>query len=92
MGYSQEKLAEMMYTTKVTLCRYEKDIHDIPSSVIIELARILETTPDYLLLGEKKIMDTEDECMKIVSRIKDPALKILAVRQLECIAAMEEGR
>ena len=52
MGYSQETLAAMLYMKKTTICRYEKDEHDIPASVIVELAKALQTTPNYLLMGE----------------------------------------
>ncbi|MBE6099786.1 MAG: helix-turn-helix transcriptional regulator [Anaerovibrio sp.] len=36
---------------KTTICRYEKDEHDITSSVIVELAKALHTTPNNLLMG-----------------------------------------
>ena len=52
MGYSQETLAAMLYMKKTTICKYEKDLHDIPSSVFVELAEALHTTPNYLLLGD----------------------------------------
>ena len=39
MGYSQETLAAMLYMKKTTICKYEKDLHDIPSSVLVELAK-----------------------------------------------------
>nr|WP_268878941.1 helix-turn-helix transcriptional regulator [Suipraeoptans intestinalis] len=51
MGCSQETLAAMLYMKKTTICRYEKDEHDIPVSVIVELAKALQTTPNDLLMG-----------------------------------------
>ena len=39
IGYSQETLAAMSYMKKTTICKYEKDLHDIPSSVLVELAK-----------------------------------------------------
>lgn len=44
-GLSQEALAELLYVKKNTICRYEKDEHDIPSSSIVALAKALHTTP-----------------------------------------------
>lgn len=41
LGYSQEELAALLYMKKTTICKYEKDLHDIPSSVIVQLAKIL---------------------------------------------------
>lgn len=40
MGYSQEALAAMLYMKKTTICKYEKNLHDIPSSVLVELAKL----------------------------------------------------
>lgn len=50
MGCSQETLAAMLYMKKTTICRYEKDERDIPVSVIVELAKALQTTPNDLLM------------------------------------------
>ena len=49
MGYTQEKLAELMCIPKKTISGYENDRVDIRSSVISELAEHLHTTPNYLL-------------------------------------------
>ena len=49
LGMTQEKLAEIMCVPKTTISTYERDASDIKSSVIIELAKHLETTPNYLL-------------------------------------------
>ncbi len=54
MGLSQEALAELLYVKKNTICRYEKDEHDIPSSSIVALAKALHTTPNYLLMEKPK--------------------------------------
>ncbi|MDD6195954.1 helix-turn-helix domain-containing protein [[Clostridium] aminophilum] len=88
MGYSQETLAAMLYMKKTTICRYEKDEHDIPSSVIVELARALQTTPNYLLMGESHEDSWEEDVIRILDWIKDPAMRKLAIRQLQCIADM----
>lgn len=51
---SQEELAKRMNTTKQTIYKYEKDIvTNIPSDRIEELAKILNSTPEYIL-GWKK--------------------------------------
>ena len=88
MGYSQETLAAMLYMKKTTICRYEKDEHDIPSSVIVELAKALQTTPNYLLMGESHEDSREEDVIWILDWIKDPAMRKLAIRQLQCIADM----
>ena len=86
LGLSQEDLAEKLYMKKTTICRYEKDQHDIPSSVLTELARVLNTTPNYLLLGELLAEDWMEEAIEALSNIKDPAMRKLAIKQLKCMA------
>lgn len=88
MGYSQETLAAMLYMKKTTICRYEKDEHDIPASVIVELAKALQTTPNYLLMGESDENSWEEDMIRIMERITDPAMRKLAIQQLQCIADM----
>ena len=48
---------EVKILKKTTICKYEKDLHDIPSSVLVELAKALHTTPNYLLLGDVEADD-----------------------------------
>ena len=86
MGLSQEALAELLYVKKNTICRYEKDEHDIPSSSIVALAKALHTTPNYLLMGEAEEDPWMEDVMQVLSEIKDPAMRKLAIDQLKCIA------
>ena len=86
MGYSQEELAALLYMKKTTICKYEKDLHDIPSSVIIQLARILHTSPNYILLGEVKEEGWMEEMYELMENIKSPEMRRLALKQLRCIA------
>ena len=89
MGYSQETLAAMLYMKKSTICKYERDEHDIPSSALVELARALHTTPNYLLLGDIEEDDWMDDMIQILEKIKRPELRTLAKKQLELLAEME---
>ena len=82
MGYSQEELAALLYMKKTTICKYEKDLHDIPSSVIIQLARILHTSPNYILLGEVKEEGWMEEMYELMENIKSPEMRRLALKQL----------
>lgn len=88
MCYSQETLVAMLYMKKTTICRYEKDEHDIPSSIIVDLAKALQTTSNYLLIGESHEDSWEEDVIRILDWIKDPAMRMLAIRQLQCIADM----
>jgi transcriptional regulator with XRE-family HTH domain len=86
LGYSQEELAALLYMKKTTICKYEKDLHDIPSSVIIQLARILHTSPNYILLGEVKEEGWMEEMYELMENIKSPEMRRLALKQLRCVA------
>lgn len=47
---TQEELANRLKTTKQTISKYEKGIvTNIPSDRVEEMARILDTTPEYIL-------------------------------------------
>ena len=73
---------------KTTICRYEKDEHDIPSSVIVELAKALHTTPNYLLMEESDEDSWTEDMMNILEKISDPAMRTLAMKQLKCFAEL----
>lgn len=78
MGYSQDTLAAMLYMKKTTICKYEKDLNDIPSSVLVELAKALYTTPNYLLLGDVEGGDWLDDMIQMLEKIKRSEMKELA--------------
>ena len=58
----------------------------IPSSVIIQLARILHTSPNYILLGEVKEEGWMEEMYELMENIKSPDMRRLALKQLRCVA------
>ena len=88
MRYSQETLAALLYMKKTTICRYEKDKHDIPSSVIVDLAKALHTTPNNLMMGESDEDSWTENMLNILEKISDPAMRALAMKQLKCIAEL----
>lgn len=82
---TQEGLAEIMCIPKSTISAYENDKVDIKGSVIMELSRYLNTTPNYLLgieLSEKKdpIIET---ISSIYNEIKDEKVKELLFLQIQ---------
>lgn len=90
LGMSQEKLAELLYMKKSTICKYENNQNDVGSSMIVELANVLHTTPNYLLLGEEDNNAWFDDIIHIVKSIKEPKMQVLAKKQLKCIAELEK--
>ena len=76
-------MAELLYMKKNTICRYEKDEHDIPSSSLVAIAKVLHTTPNYLLLGEVEEESWMEDALQVLCSIKDPAMRKLALKQLK---------
>ena len=56
IGLSAEKVAERLGVSPATIYRYEKgDIEKVPVDIFAELAKILQTTPAYLMGWEEKL-------------------------------------
>lgn len=54
-GYTQEELAKRLNTSKQAIGKYEKEIvTNIPSDRLEAMARILDTTPEYILGWDEK--------------------------------------
>ena len=55
IGFSAEKVAEQLGVSPATIYRYEKgDIEKVPVDSLAELAKILQTTPAYLMGWESQ--------------------------------------
>ena len=55
LGFSAEKVAERLGVSPATIYRYERgDIEKVPGDSLGELAKILQTTPAYLMGWEEK--------------------------------------
>ena len=91
IGYSQETLAAMLYMKKTTICKYEKDLHDIPSSVLVELAKALHTTPNYLLLGDVEVDDWMDDMIQMLEKIQKPEIKELVKKQIALLVQLGDS-
>ena len=82
-GMTQEELAEVMCIPKSTISAYENDKVDIKSSVIVELAKMLETDANYLLGIEVPEEDAFiNEAMELLKQIKDEKVKHLLLKQI----------
>ena len=76
---------------KTPICKYEKDIHDIPSSVLVELAKALLTTPNYLLLGDVEADDWMDDMIQMLEKIRRPEMKELAKKQITLLVQLGDS-
>lgn len=86
MGMSQDELAEIMNIPKKTLSGYECDRVDIKSSVIVDLARCLETTPNYLLGYEENTVIKE--ITEILRNMTDEKVKEMLLIQIKALAGI----
>jgi len=67
---TQEEMASRLNTTKQTISKYEKGIvTNIPSDRIEAMAKLLGTTPEYIL-GWEKIQKNNNAIVGIVGRLR----------------------
>ena len=102
LGYTLEEVAKKVGTSKQTIHRYETGIiANIPSDKIEALAKVLQTTPAYLMGWENQ---PEEDIYKYKNIIPMPETKkvpligtiacgtpILAVENIECDVGMPEN-
>ena len=90
-GMTQEELAEVMCIPKSTISAYENDKVDVKSSVLVELSKALETTPNYLL-GVADDSGLEDpfvnEVSSLIREISNPMIKKIILTQIKSIIDM----
>ncbi len=91
LGYSQERLAELLMVKQNTLSNYENDLRDVPTEIVSLLAEKLDTTPSYLIWGKPEDEDDEWVFMieQLASRINDPSLRETALKQLTALARLD---
>lgn len=86
MNFSQEELAAMLYIKKETIYKYEKDLRDMPSSVLAEMSKILKVSPEYLLFGFDDDDKWIEDMIYILLQIKDCSLRDIAKSQMKALA------
>lgn len=60
LGYTVDQLAELLNKNRATVYRYENgDIEHLPHTILQPIAKALDTTPGYLITGQKE--DTAEE-------------------------------
>lgn len=81
-GITQEELAKLLNTTKQTVSKYENGIvTNIPSDKLDEIAKILDTTPNYLMCWEDRSEGSSGETARKIGKkinMRRMALKISA--------------
>ena len=88
---TQEELAVRLCTTKPLISQYENNKVDIKGSIILELAKILETTTGYLLNEELSgdMMDLiEKEMIILLKMLENDKIRHVALKQLKALASI----
>ncbi len=65
-GYTQQQLADLINVTKVSICCYEKGNRTPNLETFLDLVRVLDTTPNYLLGMDVTVVAEEDEEYSVV--------------------------
>ena len=90
---TQEELAEAMCIPKLTISAYENGKVDIKSSVIVELAEHLQTTPNWLMgyeEDEEKNDTVDDTIVSLLAGIKDEKVKEMLLVQIQAVVGMQK--
>lgn len=63
-GITQEELGKLLSTTRQTISKYEKGVvTNIPSDRVEALARILDTTPEYILGWDSSTIEKDADIL-----------------------------
>lgn len=87
LGLTQDQLAKITHIPKPTLSSYENDRVDIKSSIIAELAEVLGTDPNYLILGEKEEDSNSltTEICSLINKITDQKIQQVLYIQIKAL-------
>lgn len=91
VGYSQEKLAELLMIKQATLSKYESDDHDVPTDVLALMSKVLDTTPSYFVWGSSEEAGWLSELKTIAVKIKNPAIRDTALKQMLALAQLDDS-
>ena len=89
---TQEEMAKLLNTTKQTISKYEKGIvTNIPSDKIEAMAKVLNSTPEYIL-GWEQVQKNNDAIVDIVVRLRSDSEFLSVVETLKKIDNTEQLR
>ena len=88
LGMTQEELAEALFVEKSTISYYENDKKEMRASGLAEMAKVLQTTPNYLLGYAYSDDDFLSEALSLLEGIKDETVKKVLLAQIKAVAAL----
>lgn len=84
LGMTQEELAEALYVEKSIISYYENDKKEMRASGLAELAKVLQTTPNYLL-GFADNDGFADEALGLLRDVKDQSVREILLKQIRAL-------
>ncbi len=88
LGMTQEELADALFVEKSLISYYENDRKEMKASGLVEVARALYTTPDYLLGFEEEKEPFEKEAFGMLQSIADESVRAVLLTQIKAVANM----
>ena len=88
LGMTQEELAEALFVEKSTISYYENDKKEMRASGLAEMAKVLQTTPNYLLGYAYSDEDFLSEALSLLEGIKDETVKRVLLAQIKAVSAL----
>ena len=85
---TQEELAEALFVEKSTISYYENDKKEMRASGLAEMAKVLQTTPNYLLGYAYSDDDFLSEALSLLEGIKDETVKRVLLAQIKAASAL----
>lgn len=87
MQMTQEELAEVLCIKKSTVSMYENDKVDIKGSVLLDISKVLHTSPNYLL-GLEEYDEDLNEMIGLLQSMKDPKIRQIALAQVRALSSI----
>ena len=88
LGMTQEELAEALFVEKSMISYYENDKKEMRASGLAEMAKVLQTTPNYLLGYAYSDDDYLSEALSLLEGIKDETVKRVLLAQIKAVSAL----
>lgn len=86
LGMTQEDLAMALYLPKSTISAYENDKINLKASAVTELAKCLNTTPNYLMGFDKLDNPFLEEAMELLGKISEEKTQEMLLKMLHALA------
>ena len=85
LGLSQENVADALNIKAAAVSQYESDKNDIAASRLSVLAKVLDTSADYLLTGKEMGLDSDEMELIAIFRELKGNTKEIAMQQIKVL-------